>query len=345
MNFRQASIDAQALVVSEMAENGGRVPKLRFNIDPQSSEQGVPRTVSEMIGTDDGAREFLETVTYQAYEGRENVPLLYKPLYAYRENAGFPKTMSEESFGPVQVVFLKKLEGGEIKFGTIGKGEQKVVTFDTWATGLEYDEDIVEYNEYWRLDDIGLAFGEAYNHMLNHIHLGPIVTSDAFVTTSGGLEAQATAQKDGTPQLIAFDTDLRTTLEKALQVLPKGSVILHAPFEQLAITKALGSDYDEQGRPGLVANRLSLDNAIAYEGAEITVGDKTYVYDGVDSGFLYLASPSKKNFTEFVKHDLRIDNGDGDLSRLVLDQVVGRARRAVLASLGGADGVVKVATR
>lgn len=338
MDFRQASIDAQAQVVREMAENDGRVPKLRFD--------GSEATVSEMIGTDDGAREFLETVTYQAYEGREAVPLLYKGLYAYKENANFPRTMTEKQFGAVQVVFLKKLEGGEVKFGTLAPGTEKTVSFDTWAAGLEYDEDIKEYNEYWRLDDIGLAFGEAYNKLLNHLHLGPIIDEPGqdsrYVKTGTTLAQQKAAQDAGTAQLIEFRTDIRTTLEDALQVLPRGRVMLHNSFDVLRIGQAIDGDVSEQGTSGLVKRSLSLEGAIEYDGAEVTVGDKEYVYWGVPSGVVYLGSNAKANFTEYVKHDLRVDNGDGDLSRLILDQVVGRARRAVLAALGGKDGFVKV---
>jgi hypothetical protein len=37
-------------------------------------------TIKEMIGTDDGAREFIEKVTYDLYTGREAVALAYKPI-------------------------------------------------------------------------------------------------------------------------------------------------------------------------------------------------------------------------------------------------------------------------
>jgi hypothetical protein len=333
INIRQLGIDAQEAVVAEM-EQSGRVPKIEFD---------SAANIQEMIGTDDGAREFVETVTYQAYSGREAVPLIYKDIYRTVSDPNFPKTMTAKEFGPVQVVFLKKLEGGEVKFGSLGAGTEKVVTFETWAAGLEYDEDIIEYNQTWRVSDIGVAFGEAYNKLLNHIHLYPII-SGTYTTTGGGLAAQFAKQNDpvaGAAQLIAYDTSIAKTLTNALQVLPNGVIMLINSFDQLALEAALIGDMYADNSAGPAKRRLTMDNAIVYDGETVTVGNKTYTYGGVPQGFVFLLTP-KRNFVEYIKHELRIDSDDGDLSRLILTQVVGRTRRAVLAGLSGADGAVKI---
>jgi len=297
-------------------------------------------TIKEMIGTDDGSREFIEKVTYDLYQGREAVPLLYKDLYSTLSDANFPQTMTAKEFGPVQVVFLQKYEGGEVKFGALGPGVEKVVSFVTYAAGLEYDEDILEYNQTWRLSEIGVAFGEAYNKLLNHIHLYPII-SGSYTTTNGGLAAQKTAQKEGTAQLIAWDTDLPTTLRNALQVLPTGSFLLINSADRYKLEDAIASSMYADTTPSLVKRALSPDRFIEYDGDEVEVGGKTYEYTGVTPGYAYLISP-KRYFKEYIKHDLRIDSDDGDLSRLILSQVVGRARRAVYASLGNKYGAIKI---
>jgi len=298
-------------------------------------------TIKEMIGTDDGSEAFVEKVTYDLYQGRENVPLLYGPIYTTKTDANYPKTLTAEEYGPVQVVFLEKLEGGEVKFGDLGPGETKVVTFHTWAAGIEYNEDMVEYNQTWKISEIGIAFGEAYNKLLNHLHLYPII-SGTYVTTGGGLAAQKAAQEDGTAQLIAWDTDLETTLRNALTVLPRGTILLINSADQFVIEDAIaGSLYADNATPSIVRRKLLPSNIIIYDGDEVEVGGKTYEYTGVTAGYAYLLVP-KKNFTEYVKHDLRVDTGDGDLSRLVLDQVVGRSRRGVLTALGGKYGAVKI---
>lgn len=297
-------------------------------------------TIKEMIGTDDGASEFVEKVTYDLYSGRETVNLLYKEIYTTLVDANFPQTMTVTEFGPVQVVFLQKMEGGEVKFGTIGAGTTKVVTIVTYAAGIEYDEDILEFNQTWRLTEIGLGMGEAYNKLLNHVHLSPII-GGSYVTTGGGLSGQKTAQKAGTAQLIAFDTNIATTLRNAMSVLPRGVKMLINTADRFAVEDAIASSMYADATPSLVKQRLQTINIIEYDGDEVVVGGKTYTYAGVTAGFMYLIVP-KRNFREYVKHDLRVDSSDGDLSRLILAQVVARTRRGVLATLGTQYGVVKV---
>ena len=212
MNVRKIGQEVADSLVKEMAENG--------KLSPVSF--GDEAVIREMIGTDDGSREFIEKVTYDAFSGRENVPLLYKDIYATQTDANFPKTMTVKEFGPIQTVFLRKLEGGEVKFGAMGSGPEKTVSFETWAAGLEYDEDIVEYNQTWRVSDIGVSFGESYNKLLNHLHLNPII-SGSYATEGGGLAAQKAKQESttaGQAQLIAYDTSIAKTLTNALQVLP-----------------------------------------------------------------------------------------------------------------------------
>lgn len=322
-------------IISEM-KSGERQKGLDWADDVKSGKV----TIKEMIGTDDGSREFIEKVTYDLYTGREAVPLLYKELYSTRSDSNFPQTMTAKEFGPVQVVFLQKYEGGEVKFGTLAPGEEKVVNFVTWAAGIEYDEDILEYNQTWRLSDIGMAFGEAYNKLLNHIHLYPIISA-SYTTTSGGLAAQKAAQEAGTAQLVAYSTDLSTTLRNALQVLPRGTRLLINSADRYRLEDAIAASMYADTSPSVVKRALSANSFIEYDGDEIEVGGKTYTYPGVTQGEAYLVVP-KRYFTEYIKHDLRVDSDDGDLSRLVLAQVVGRARRAVFASVGSKYGAIKV---
>lgn len=300
-------------------------------------------TIAEMIGTDDGAKEFIEKITYDVFSGRETVPLLYKAIYSTREDRNFPKTMSFEEFGPVEVVFVEKFEGGEIKFGSMGPGTEKSISFKTWAAGIEYDEDIIEYNQTWRVSDIGAAFGESYNKLLNHLHLSPII-SGTYITTGGGMAAQKAAQEDAdapVAQLIAFDTDIKTTMKTALQVLPLADTVLYNSADAIKLEEAAAGDMLSDNSAALFKRRFSQLNKIAYDGDYVKVGKKTHEYGGVPVGFCFLIV-SKRNFVEYIKHDLRVDSGDGDLSRLIVTQIVGRARRAVFVVLGGRYGAIKV---
>jgi hypothetical protein len=333
--FRQAP--ETALKIIQEMKDGKRETGLDWGDDIRTGKVRI----NEMIGTDDGSREFIEKITYDLYSGRENIPLLYKSIYTTIQDSALPKTLTAEEFGPIQVVFLEKYEGGEVKMGALGAGVEKVVNIVTWAAGVEYNEDMIEYNQTWRISEIGVAFGEAYNKLLNELHLSPIIDG-SYTTTGGGLTAQKAAQKAGTAQLIAFNTDIKTTLRDAISVLPAGTILLINSSDRFAIEDAIyGSLYADNATPSVVRRKLNPVNIVEYDGEEVEVGGKTYTYTGVTAGFCYLIVP-KVNFKEYIKHDLRVDSNDGDLSRLIVSQVIGRARRGVLAGLSGKNGCIKV---
>jgi hypothetical protein len=338
INLQTVAEQAPNLALGIIAEmnDGKRTVGLDFSDDLKTGKI----TLREMIGTDDGSREFIEKITYDLYQGREAVPLLYKDLYETRSDANFPQTMTAKEFGPVQVVFLQKWEGGEVKFGTIGEGVEKVVSFITYAAGIEYDEDIIEYNQTWRISEIGVAFGEAYNKLLNHIHFYPIISA-SYVTTGGGLAAQKAAQKAGTAQLIAFDTDISTTLRNAMSVLPAGSKLLINSSDNFRVSDAIASSMYADTSPSIVKQKLTVNSIVEYDGEEVEVGGKTYTYAGVSINTAFLIVP-KRFLKEYIKHDLRVDSDDGDLSRLIISQVVGRARRAVYCAPGNKYGIIKI---
>lgn len=338
-NFEQASAQAEAFVagiLKEMADG-----KRKTGIEWGDEFANGKLTLREMITSADGGSAFLKKITYDVYQGREATPLLYKSIYQTKTDPTFPEILEINEMGPVRMVFLEYLEGSEIKFGDLAPGTVKTVKFKTYAAGIQYTENMIEYNQTWKVSDIGTEFGESYNKLLNHLHLYPIV-SDTFVTTAGGLNGQKKAQKAGTAQLVAYDTSIAKTLRNALTVLPKGAYMLINSADRFAIEDAIKGSMYADLTPSTVKTKLNLANIIEYDGTEITVGAKTYEYPGVVSGDLYLIAPTKKNYIEYIKHDLRITSDNADLSRLIMEEIVGRARRAVAAANGGVDGAVKV---
>ena len=318
-------------------------------------------TIAEMIGTPDGAAEFLEKITFDLAAGQETVPLVYQAIYTTRTDENFPETMTEKTIGNVQTVFLQKLEGGEIKFGSISGGEEVTVRLRTYATGIEYDEDIAVYNQTWRVASIGESFGASYNKLKNHLHLDAIVSATysgslaAATATSAQIRTAIKNQRGyldtdgskvaGVAQKIVGDLADPKTWRAVAQVLPRGSVILHNSFDELAIRQALDADVTVVGntnKAGLAQRKFANATFVAYDGEIFNVGEDVYEYEGVQPGECYVIVP-KTNFVEYEKHGLRVDSGDGDLSRLVLAQVVGRTRRGLLAAVGGENGAVKVA--
>lgn len=333
MNISELGAEARSSIVSEMAKNKD------FQL---GWAEGV--RLAEMIGTDAGAaKEFLEKVTYDIYAGRERVALIYPEIYNKTSDSNLPESLTVATAGKLEGAFLQHLEGGEVVFGALAPGQEKTVRILGWTLGFQFTKEFILFNQTWRVSEVAAAFGEAYNKLLNHLHLGPIVTG-SFTTTGGGLLAQKTSQKAGTAQLVAYSTSIAQTLKNAMQVLPKGTKILCNSFDTEAIYNAIKSDFVPNTN-GSVPTRLnrafSADSFVEYDGAEAKLGGKTYTYAGVTQGTAYLLVPKSENFREYEKQDLQVNTGDADLSRLVLEQSVGDTWRGVFCALGGEEGVVK----
>lgn len=336
-----ASKKAHALI-KEM--KSGAVSSVDWNQDLLDNKV----TLKEMIGTDSGAEEFLEKVMLEAYQELdepENAPL-YTPFYAEVEDSSLPKVLTIEEMGPYGIVFLEHLEGGEVKFGTLEPGQEKVVRMRTLAAGLEYTEDMVEYNEFFRVTDQARAMARAWIATVNYAAFAPFVLG-TFVTTAGGLLEQREAQYgrgayDPTAQLIAFNTSVQQTLRDAVTVLPNAKYIICNSADQLLIEDAIAGAMLPDLEPSVVKRKLRPENIIVWDGFEVQVGAKTYSYPGVTSGTVYLVSGAKTNFKFYFKHKLRITQDGGDLSRLIVTQVVGRSRGGSYAAIAGRDGAVEV---
>ena len=322
MDVKQLGTKARGFVVGEMQKD-----------DFHGIQWGEGVELSEMIGTDAGAaQELLEKVTYDVYSGRERVELVYAQIHNKTSDPNLPKTLTTEELGSVEGAFLQHVEGGEVIFGSVVKGQPVTAHINVWTLGFQFSKEFVRFNQTWRVSEVAEAFGESYNKLLNHLHLGPITTSTAFVTTGGGTLAQRNAQKDGTPQLVAFDSDIATTFRKAVQILPKGTKILCNSFDTEDILNALKADYvpnSNPSQPTRLNRKFNESSFIEYDGSEAHIGEKTYTYAGVTQGECYLIVPKSRNFRELEKQDLEVNSGDADVSRLVLEQQVGEtlARR------------------
>ena len=109
MDIREIGHEARQHVLAEMKDDKG----FAWSEDV---------TLAEMIGTDAGmAQELLEKVTYDVYNGRERVDLVYTQIYNKTSDPNLPKTLTTEELGSVEGAFLQHIEGGEVIFGSIVK--------------------------------------------------------------------------------------------------------------------------------------------------------------------------------------------------------------------------------
>ena len=306
--------------------------------------------IAEMIGTDDGATEFISKVTVDAYQGREQIPLLYKRFYRTISDSSLPKLLEAYEFGNAQVVFLEHLEGGEVRFGQMAPGTKKVVEIKSYAAGLEFSKEMLDFNQVWNISEAAQDFGISYSKLLNHLHLAPITTATYSKAVGATLAEQKKAQEGdqahqigAVAQKIEFNSNITQTLQDALTVLPAGNVLLVNSADLFELHKAIKGAMYSDTSPMLIKQMFNNDNTfVVYDGETVVVGGQDYTYTGVAPGTAYLLTDSKRNFREYIKQDLQIMQETGDLSRLIATQMVGQAYRGVFAAIGGKYGAVKV---
>lgn len=306
----------------------------RLRSDPNASKKKVlklKKSIKEMIATPNGALDLIQKVRVDVEFGQAEVPLLYKPVYDTIPGP-FPARAVQlgENLLQANIVFLEKFEGGEVQFGTLSRGVPKFVTLQTYAAAFEYTEDMIEWDSTFEVEMLNRAMGRAYNYLLNHLHLSPIIT----FTYSTGVNSNTTpfdVTAGADTQHKTLNT-FRSAYQTAVSAKPQRtpSIILASESDRFQIEDALLAPVrDAQGNP---LPRVPVDTIIYYDGATITVGNKTYTYPGVTPGTAFFLMPKFK-FKEFIHHDLRVDATEDDLSRLIAAEIVGRARRGLYADL------------
>ena len=302
------------------------------NGEMQLFELGKP--IGEMLTTAAVRKELIEKVVLDVELGREDVPLLYTDIYERREDRNFPEIFDAKWAQYGVVVFMEHSELEEVKFGHLQAEQGPVARIITNAAGIEYTEDMVEYNKTFEMEELDRAFGEGHNALLNHMHLYPIFsysyhadnkTAVVYVDAEGKVLANGT----GAHPVLSMRATLRAGISAAAVKKRPGTILLCSNArlehikEAMAAMYVRGTDY---------ASVTGISTIVAYDGWDIKVGKKSFNYAGVPSDKAYLIRP-KRGFKELVKHDLRIDANIGDLSRLVEAQIVGRSRRGVFAAL------------
>lgn len=332
-------LSVETLLAERRARNIETIVPYTFNGELKSTVKKITngemevfdfqRPLGEMITTPAGLENIVQKSVIDLELGRENVPLLYSPIYRRVEDANFTQFVDVAPFTGAYVVFLEHLELEEVKFGTKKIGTKDTVPIITHAAGLQWTEDMVLYDKTWEMAEASRSFGEAHNALLNNIHLSPIISF-------------AYAAKNKT----AADATGATMLEKIRNTIKNG--FIHSSVDKNTDTKSprrpnillahssrrwdIEESLQRMQIGGTVYPAISqIDTLIFYDGWSTVVGEKTYDYTGVATNKAYLIE-GKKYFRELVKHDLRIDASGADITRLVEDAMVGRSRRGVIAS-------------
>ncbi len=275
--------------------------------------------IYEFIGTDNFGTEWNERRQYEVNAGRDNVPLLYGPIYREIRDANLPRNVSLQRIGPGGVVFEEVLEGGEVKFLSLGSSEA-TARIRHYGQGLEYSKDLVIFNELWSVPLVERQVGIAYNALLNHIHLSPILTATyTAANQTAAVSSGATTVEDYMLTLEAGITSARTDTTN-----PRRGpyVLLVSSANLFTVEKAL-TNVPQTG-VSLQSRAIdSIQSIIAYDGWTGTRGNLTTTYGGVTSGKAYLVDTGNRDtdFISFMKQDLMQDGTQEDVSRF-LTQVV-----------------------
>lgn len=283
--------------------------------------------ISEMITTAQGSMDLLEKVRIDVAFGLAEIPLLYGPLFE-RINGPFPggAFQIDENTLQADVIFVEKFEGGEVQFGTLRKGAPSVGLIKTYAAGFEWTEDMIEFDQTYSIELNNRAFGRAYNALLNHLHLSPIIGYTFAGDNLTAADVTGTTLQEKTH--LTFQSAYTSTVTDTPQ--RRGTVLLASEANRFQIEDALLTPVrDAQGNP---FPNVPIDTIIYYDGETLVRGTDSVTYPGVTAGTCYLCFPQRK-LKELVHHDLRIDIGPPDISRLIEGQQVGRARRNIYANL------------
>lgn len=290
----------------------------------------LDRPIGEMITTPQGLDALVQKVVLDLELGREEVPLLYKPIYRTHEDANFPQHVEIQGIiSRTAVVFAEHLEGEEVRFGTRTVGARETVPIVTYAAALGWTKEVQVFDQTWQLTEASRAFGEAYNALLNHLHLGPILQFNY-------------PAKNKTAAVTSYSTlleNIRATLRQALIDAAndkdpdtgqgrRPTVLLCHPSRRMDIEEALG----RLQIGGTVYPPLGqIDTIILYDGYSIQAGNQRVDYPGVDPTKAYLIDP-QRYFRELVKFDLRVEAEGPTLTRLLENTLVGWAMRGLYAA-------------
>jgi len=312
-------------------------PKMLDMLGPGPGMRGV---AGELLTTPPFLDAFVQKTVIDVAAGRESVPVLYTPVYRRITDANFTELVNVGSITTrANVVFLDHIEGEEVVFGAREWATGQSVQLYTYTAGFEWTEDLVEWDKTWEATQASEGFGRAYNALLNHLHLGPIIsyTYPAKNLTDGTTNNPntGTAWPANTDQRIKWHDTIRAAMQDAASDTATDTGLPRTPSVMLAPTSARFGLEDSMG--AFTINNTpypaisGIGTVIYYDGYSIKVGRKTYTYPGVPANTVFLIDPSQY-LIELVKHDLRVDAFPGDMSRLIAQQVIARTRRGVFAA-------------
>jgi hypothetical protein len=341
VNTLKAEQRSRKYAVEMIAHHNGKDIPVTVEFD-NGMIMNEPIITKEII-TATGANALAERMVFAIETGRELLPRIYETIYDIRNNPNAPSVVKFTGAVKGNVVFIKRAEGEEVKFGSAKADDKGLVEMVTYSAGFAHTREMRIYTDSNLFDatEYEQATGEANNALLNNIHLAPIV---APVDGAGAPIAYPAANKQAAVTT-GEGTDANTylTLEAAIglsnelnQVPGDFTTILANPSDRLRLERILtGGQISGTTYPSI----SQVDTLVYYKGWKGAVGDKEYSYPGVTAGKIYLIR-TKRQFKSVIKEDMVIEMGSGDVTRGIDKEFVAHTTLAMYAAVF--DNVIEI---
>lgn len=285
------------------------------------------KPLGEMInfGSVSELKDLLRKVVLDVEMGKEQVQLVYKPLYDTITDPNFPEVLDAKWAMHGACVFLEHMEGGEVKFGSVEAEAGPTARIRTYSSGFEYTKKMIDFNESFNVEMLNKSMGEAYNALLNHLHLSPIIGFDYKAANKTAFKGEA-----GDPIWLGMYKTFAQAVKDTRIAKRAGTVLVANSADAMDIEMALRGGHQIEGTvyPAIAG----INSIIYYDGWETKVGKKDHKYTGVAPGKAYLVRP-KRGLKELIKKDYTVETGNKDISRLIEEQIVAYCYRGVFAAI------------
>jgi hypothetical protein len=299
--------------------------KKLVNGEMETLELNKPLGEMMSYGSTSNMKDLLRKVVLDVELGREQVQLVYGPIYDRISDSNLPQVLDAKWALYGNCIFLEHMEGGEIKFGSIAAEHGPTARVQTYATGFEYTKEMKDFNQSFKVEILNKSMGESFNALLNHLHLYPII---GYTYKAPNKTSFKGAGDD--PAWLGIWKTLSEANKDVVKAKRPGTILLASSADKIDIEMALRGGHQLNG--SIYPSLTGISTVIYYDGWDVSVGSKSYNYQGVEPGKAYLIRP-KRGFKELIKRDLTTETGNQDLSRLVESQIVGYCYRGVFAAI------------
>lgn len=306
-----------------------------FSIDEMFAKYKGNNPQGEMMSLQD-VRAFIQNATVEVAKARTGNPTLYKNIYEEIVNSNFTETVNVKDLIGLQAVFGLVNAGESVPLASWKSGKLETVKMCDYACGYSVLDRWVRFNQSWNVDQANKALGIAYNAILDHIHLSPIITA-TYTGKAVTNMVTGTQYKDASPLEIIYHT-LRKGVKDALARTDNRGFRLRPTIALCNSSTAMDVEAAIKGlmQKGTELGSLGqIQKVIAYDGWEGTIGNESLRFVAPADNEVYLIQP-KDTFKALVKTELTQLTQRGDIMRLSNLEVAQFFCRGVVADVEGA---------